>query len=147
MSERKNRFHEHFSVDLHGQQPSQLLKQFNASNIKEMMKNATQIHSSLRELENEAHHYLGEAAIAGCHKIAKSQSKLPEECAFALHAYTTHECFADVNKRLRAGQDLDLYHNLCICMVKGLALLPEYNGKVYRGIGSVQADHVCEYTM
>ena len=146
MSGRNFRFVEDFSHHLIGQQPTEVLKLFNAKSMKEAMKKAMTAETDLQQLLAEASNYIGQLLIQQILEFAKQKEILdilPVECAFALRAYTRSDVCEVLNPMLRQGQDLQHYRQLCICMIKGLALLPPYPGKVFRGIGKVQVEDVC----
>ena len=142
MSDRATRFSEDFAHGLVGQQQTQLLQLFNVNSLKEMMKVARTMETDMQSLQEEAQTYLSKKHIQRCLDFAHSQTKLPAECAFALQAYTRNDVYKELNELLRDGKDLHEYKHLCICLIKGLALLPLYEGKVFRGIGNVQVEDV-----
>ena len=143
MGDRGDRFTEDLVHGLVGQQPVQLLNLFKAKTLKEMMQNATKHATNLTALQDEALNYLSKLALKSVCEFAQGQKTLPAECAFALHAYTRDEVYKELNRRLRNGGDLQDFHQLCICLIKGLALLPPLERAVFRCMKEVQSHHVC----
>jgi len=143
MGDRGDRFTEDLVHGLVGQQPIQLLNLFKAKTLKEMVKNAATSPTNLSTLQQEAMNYLGKLTIQSVTEFAKLKTHLPVECAFALHAYTRDEVYKELNKRLRNGSDLQDFQQLCICLIKGLALLPPHERAVFRCMKEVQSHHVC----
>jgi len=144
MSGRIDRFTKNSVLGLVGQQPQELLKLFNAKSMKEVMNHATTVETDLQKLVAEAERYMDPQDISDILEFAEKQRSLPVECAFALRAYSQSDVCAVLNPIVQQGHDLQTYHQLCICMIKGLALLPPYAGKVFRGIEEVQIQDVCE---
>jgi len=142
MSDRSQRFLDSFRFDHTNRLPVQLLKLFPAKNLKDMMKIAKNYPTDFEALQREAHQYLGMKAIHQCVQFATGQTKLPAECAFAIHAYTRNDFYKELNDTLRNNKSLDEYRHLCICMIKAMALLPAYTGKVYRGATQEQMTEV-----
>ena len=139
MADRASRFVGAFHYD---REPLNLLKLFGAQNLEDLMKIAKNYATDFETLQQEAYNYMGKRQVQECVTFAADQSKLPIECAFAIHAYTRKELYHELNKLLRSGQDLEEFRNVCICMIKGLALLPTYQGKVYRGVTKEQLQNV-----
>lgn len=138
MADRSARFVEDLSEGLVGKQPVKLWQLFGAKNVKEMMMRAKNMPTSLDVMLQEAPAYLGGLVIKKTVDMARAQTVVPPECAFAIHIYTRNEVYAELNQQLRDGEDLQDFQHLCVCLIKGLALLPPYVGKVFRSIGNVQ---------
>jgi len=138
MSEHTARFGEYFTRGLVYQQPTELLKLFHAKTMKEVMEVAATATTDLETLLAETPNYMDEVLKSEYLEFAKKQKTLPLECAFALRAYTRSEIFHPLNNRIREGKDLQAFQQLCICIIKGLALLPAYTGKTFRCIGKGQ---------
>jgi len=143
MSDRSQRFVDPYPFDRTGRLPVQLLKLFQATNLKHMMEIARNYSTDLETLQREAHNYMGKLQVQQCVMLAAKQSKLPVECAFAIYAYTRNDFYQQLNELLRSGKDLQEFRYVCICLIKALALLPAYHGKVYRGVTPEQLQDVC----
>eukprot|EP00698_Gefionella_okellyi_P023919 TRINITY_DN829_c0_g1_i8.p1 TRINITY_DN829_c0_g1~~TRINITY_DN829_c0_g1_i8.p1 ORF type:complete len:873 (+),score=125.25 TRINITY_DN829_c0_g1_i8:117-2735(+) len=142
---RSTRFKEDFAGGLVGCEPVVLFALFKAKNSKEMMQRAKQMPTDYENLLKEAPNYLTPTAISQCKEIAdstRSTTALPRECVFSIRAYTRNEVYAELNSVLRSGKELGRFKYFCICLIKGLALLPPVSGKFHRGIGGLDLAQV-----
>eukprot|EP00698_Gefionella_okellyi_P024408 TRINITY_DN859_c0_g1_i12.p1 TRINITY_DN859_c0_g1~~TRINITY_DN859_c0_g1_i12.p1 ORF type:complete len:315 (+),score=74.88 TRINITY_DN859_c0_g1_i12:25-945(+) len=138
----RERFDADLSRGLLGKSPTELLKIFAAENVKEMMQKAKVFLTSYGQMLAEAPAYLGGISLLECRQWVaanKDSLSLPEECIFAIHVYSRNDVYAMLNKMLRETANLDLVRVFCICLVKGLSLLPTCAHKCFRGIGKAGA--------
>jgi len=143
MTDDNPRFKDEFSSGLMGKQPLQLLQLFNVGNVQDMLKVAKITPTDIQSLQAEVREYLSPLCVQLYLSSANSQTNLPVECAFALQVYSRSHVFEDVNELLHNGGALHKYQRLCICLIKGLVLLPPFSGRAFRQAGIVQAVNVC----
>ena len=126
------------------QKPVQLLKLFDADCVSDLLQIARCFPSDLNALMKEmsASSYLSTTSIQESFRVSVSQKKLPAECAFALRACTYSEVREKLNHLLLHGKDLNDFRHLCVCLVKGLALLPPCYGTVFCGSQKVHTFHL-----
>eukprot|EP00698_Gefionella_okellyi_P006481 TRINITY_DN15814_c0_g1_i1.p1 TRINITY_DN15814_c0_g1~~TRINITY_DN15814_c0_g1_i1.p1 ORF type:complete len:554 (-),score=86.53 TRINITY_DN15814_c0_g1_i1:75-1736(-) len=145
------KFSENLSKGLVGQEPLELYKICNnAANVKELMRNCLDMPTDMESLCAEAllNPLMNDQFVALCTQESLKRmgqgahKNLPQECLFAIYAYTCSAIYPALNKLLRLGGKLDGWEKFCVCFMKGLAMLDPSPKTTFRGIHGASIDIV-----